>query len=128
MTQFHFFLETSPLITIPRSLVRQVRAVFRRVMHPSARTPAPPVQLSADATGLTIRAASHDAAVEYRLPGTYTPTDIRLPFDFLEDCEGRTDEPVTIEADGKDKVQVQWRDRIPQLMVYSVPLAKDVRV
>ena len=116
------------MITIPRSLVRQVRAVFRRALHPSGRTPAPAVQLSADAAGLTIRAVGHETAAEYRLPGSFAAAEIRLPFDFLEDCEGRGDEPLAIEAAGKDKVQVQWRDRIPQLMVYSSPSVKEVGV
>jgi len=116
------------LITIPHSLVRQVRAVFRRALHPSARAPAPAVQLSADAAGLTIRAVGHETAAEYRLAGSFAPAEIRLPFDFLEDCEDRGNEPLAIEAAGKDKVQVQWRDRIPQLMVYSSPSVKEVGV
>jgi len=110
------------LITVTRSLARQVRAVFRKALGITLRGLTCPVTLETGPEGLRIRAISPDAAAEYREPGNLAPERLVVPFELMADCEGRKSEPVQIEPQGDRAIVAQWRDgKVPQLIRYDVP-------
>ena len=110
------------MISITRNLARQLRAVFRHAIGPSPQGTAPAVMVRADRRGLCIRAKAQDAAIEYRIDGDLPPEQIVLPGECLADCEGRKDDPVTLEHQGYGAISASWRDGgVPLLMQYQSP-------
>ncbi len=108
------------MITITRSLARQVRAVFRRAGIKPLGSCGPQAQAQTGPDGLRIRAMTPDTAVEYHQPGALEPEELSVPLEFFDDCQAKQDEPVTLEANGKKRVTGSWRDRgIPQLIEYD---------
>ena len=83
-TIFPFHKEPIRLIEIPRKLAKQIRITFARCLSPSSRGPFPPVEFRADQNGLTLRAKSPDAAIEFRHPGEYAEQRFAIPFDILK--------------------------------------------
>jgi len=79
---------------------------------------------SAD-NGLLLRVRSPEAAVELRLPSDTHGNRICVPFDFLNDCQAKNDEPVTLTLqDGQ--VVAQWTDGSGQQLVqYDQPEPSD---
>ena len=58
-----------------------------------------------------------DVAVEFRVPGERTAETLWLPFEFLDDVEGKKDDPVDIDSADNGQVSVQWRDgNVPQIV------------
>lgn len=108
------------MITLTRPLVRQVRTVFRFALGTSPRGPLPAVLFRADQHGLTIRSKNDMAAIEYSLPGEYPADELVAPGDLLLDCEGRSDEVVSIERGTGGQLTATWRDSgTPVLMQYA---------
>ena len=106
-------------LTITRRSAYQLRSMFRRAF--GTRGPGPAGCFTAAADTLSVKARSADIAVEYTELGGGTPETLWLPFQILDDCEGRKDEPVHIEATGKRRVTAQWRDgSVPQIVQYDV--------
>jgi len=104
------------LITITRTLARQLRAVIRRALNVSVRGASTTVCFRAGPEGLRIRAAGSEAAVEYHAEGDLPPEEITIPLDILAQCEGRRDDEVTFER-GDRQVTVRWTDDgVPQLV------------
>ena len=102
------------MITITRLMVRQIRAVFSRCLNSSSRGPFTPVTFCTDSSGLTIRAKSHDAAIEFHQPGDFAGEQFAIRFDVLKQCEGSKAAPVTLERIDQH-VAVRWNDGgIPQ--------------
>lgn len=116
------------MITLCRSLVRQVRAALRRAgIHRDHTTLNPPVAIVADHDGLRIRAYSPAAVLEYHQPGELTPESILVPQQFFDDCEGRKNEEVVLENQKNGGVTAQCRGgKIPQLFQYEAQHLKDV--
>jgi hypothetical protein len=115
------------LITITRSLVRQLRSIYRRAGIKPSNHRQVHLVLHAGASGLSIRAKSTDIAVEYHQPGKLAEEQLVVPLDFLTDCEGSKNDPVTLETRGADKIVAAWTDRcIPQLIDYQTAAPKDV--
>ena len=108
------------MITVSRSLVRQLRAVFRRALRMTTRDIGPDLLLAAGPDGLRIQARNMHAAVEHRTSGDFSAEQIRLPFTFLADCEGGKDEPVVLELERGGRVAAGWSDnKIPQVVQYD---------
>ena len=108
------------MITITRLMARQVRAVFSRCLSSASRGPFSPVTFCADNNGLTIRAKSHDAAIEFHQPGDFAGEQFAVPFDILKQCEGSKADDVTLELIDQ-RVAVQWSDGgIPQVVQVDV--------
>ena len=85
------------MITITRKLAQQLRAVFRRCgIKPSVHS-GQRANFSAGPDGLHVRAAVFGVAVDYHIPGELPAEELSLPLDCLDACEGRRDEPVTLE-------------------------------
>ena len=112
------------MITITRNMVRHVRAVFRHALGTSPRGPFPAVLLRATEQELTIRSKSDMAAIQHSMSGEYTADEIVVPGDLLVDCEGRSDEIVTIERQADGDLLATWRDKgVPVVMRYTPPNA-----
>ncbi|MBN2579367.1 MAG: hypothetical protein JXB10_10280 [Pirellulales bacterium] len=103
-----------------RRLAGQLRTVFRRALG-NFRTPGPAVCFTGGLEGLSVRVSSAEVAAAYHLPPAVQPAEtLWLPFEFLADCEGKTDEPVRLEAGGKGRVTAHWRDgSVPQAVRYE---------
>ena len=105
------------MITLTRPLARQVRAVFRHALGTSPRGPFPAVLFRADQHGLTIRSKSGMAAIQHSVPGEYPADEILVPGELLADCEGRSDQVVSIERQADGDLIATWHDA-------SVPVVK----
>ena len=97
-TIFPFHKEPIRLIEITRKLTKQIRVIFARCLSQSSRGPFPPVEFHTDQNGLTLRAKSQDAAIEFRQPGEYAEQRFAIPFDVLKQFEGGKAEPIRFEA------------------------------
>jgi hypothetical protein len=91
------------LITITRLLARRLRAVFRRALG-SAGTTGPSLSFTAGPEGLSVRAKAYDAAIQYHHPGELPAEQLTAPWELLAQCEGRKEEPVTLESDANGHV------------------------
>ena len=103
---------------ISRSLARQLRAVFRRLVdkHAALR---PLLSFDANHDGLRIRLHRTQIAVEYRLPGSFSAEAFLLPLDALADFEGRIETPVRLETTVEGAIAAQWLDgAVPQSKQY----------
>jgi hypothetical protein len=110
------------MITISRSLARHLRSVFRRAGIKSRGGLARPVLFRSSADGLKIRAVAPDVALEYHVPDASPDEDIAAPVSLLDDCQGKTDDPVLLESRPKNKVTATWHDHgIPQHADYDLP-------
>jgi len=115
------------VITLTRPLARQVRAVFRHALGVSPRGPFPAVSLRAEQHGLTIRSKSSMAAIERSVPGEYPADEILVPGELLVDCEGRSDQIVSIERQADGDLIATWQDGgVPVLMRYTPPDAAEL--
>jgi hypothetical protein len=111
------------MITLTRSRVRRLRALFRRsALGIAHRGLIPPLVLRADGAQLRAHYRYRDLAVEHVEPGSSQPaTTVTIPLDALADCEGPADTPVVLETVAPDRTAVRWQDRgIPQSREYDV--------
>jgi hypothetical protein len=101
------------MITITRSMARQLRAVLRRAGLTKGRHGNPAaLRFNANADGLTLAASRIDVAIEYRHPGQFPVSQFALPMDVLAVVEGRDDGLVTFTpSDTGSTVTVRWTDR-----------------
>lgn len=100
------------MIAIPRSLVRQLRSVFRRLVQKSDRAI---VSLKADRNGLRVRLHTAEIQAEYRVEGSYASERMAFPFDALAAFEGKGTGQVTLELTSSG-VQAKWDDgAVPQV-------------
>jgi hypothetical protein len=111
------------LITITRLHAHQLRAMFRRTFN-NVKGIGPVLSFTAGPEGLRVRAKTFDAVVEHLTPGELPPDEIAVPFELLAACEGRGDQPVTIEALSTGQVETGWRDgNVPQMVRYDAVAA-----
>jgi hypothetical protein len=113
------------MISITRNLARQLHTVFRRSLNLPTRGPGSPVTFQTGSNGLCVRARTHDAAVEYHIPGSHNDDEIVAPFELLNDCKGAKHDEVQLETTGGGQVIAGWTDGIPQVMQYDPPLQRD---
>lgn len=107
------------MLGIPRSLARQVRAIFRRTL-PKADAHHARIVLQAGADGLRLRLHHPDVAAQYHQPDAYTPEVLLLPLEAFARFEGRSDSPVTLERTDQGTIVAQWQDGIvPQVAEYE---------
>ncbi|MCY2988244.1 MAG: hypothetical protein NTY19_10340 [Planctomycetota bacterium] len=115
------------MITLTRHLARQVRAVFRHALGTSPRGRCPAVLFRADQQGLTIRSKSGMAAIERSVPGDCPADEILVPGELLADCEGRSDQVVSIERQADGDLIATWHDAsVPVVMRYTPPDAAEL--
>ena len=116
------------MIQITRSLARQLKSIFRRAIIETGRGSVfAPVLFHAGPEGLRIRIASGEVAAEYHDPSPREPDAAIVPFEFLKDCEAKSDAPVQIEMATGDRVMATWDERqVPQLKHYDIPTSEHV--
>jgi hypothetical protein len=96
------------MIQIPRSLARQLRAVFRRIVSKSSPM-RPVITFQAGDFGRYIRLHHTEIAAEIREPGQLPTETIAFPIDALAEFEGRGDAIVTLEHHGSS-IRARWDD------------------
>lgn len=107
------------MVTITHRLALQLRSVLRRAFG-RFRGKGPAVGFFAEKEGLTVRSSYSNVAVEFRLPGERPTDTLWLPFEFLADVEGKSDEPVELTASSDNQISVQWRTgNVPQIANYE---------
>lgn len=108
------------MFTISRRTLHQFRIVARKALS-ICRGVGPPIVMELADGGARLRVSSPEAAVELRLPATDQVARICVPFDLLDTCEAKKDDPVTLTVqDGN--VVAQWTDgSVPQLVQYDQP-------
>jgi len=113
------------MIQLPRSLVRHVRTVFRRLAKGAPRQPA--VVFHAANDGLRIRLHHADIQAEHHSNEIRGRDEcLALSLQALADFEGRGDQPVNLEAAAK-QVVARWHDRdLPQVKAYPAVELKDL--
>jgi hypothetical protein len=111
-------------ISLTRRLALNLKSVMRRAFGSRGLTPA--VCFTAVAGTLSVKAKSHDAAIEYRGPTDSPDETLWVPLKLLEDCSAKRDEPVRVEAAGKGRVTAQWHDgAVPKVVEYTVAKPRD---
>ncbi|MCY2986882.1 MAG: hypothetical protein NTY19_03330 [Planctomycetota bacterium] len=115
------------MITITRSLARQLRAVLRRAGIGKAyggfgqRA----LFLAGDGT-LRIRGLSSNAAIEYQTAHQGGFIKALLPLDLLAACEGSRPDPVQLDFSTGDKVTASWTDkRVPVVLDFATSAPDD---
>ncbi len=110
------------MVTITRSLARLLRAVLRKAgLGKSGSQPDAFVHVSADNERLRLRVAGPEVAVEYRQPGEFDTAAFVLPVEVLAVIEGRTQEPVTLDASDPGRLIISFSDHgVPQLLARTI--------
>ncbi|MCY2990793.1 MAG: hypothetical protein NTY19_23380 [Planctomycetota bacterium] len=115
------------MITITRSLARQLRAVFRRAGIGKAHGGYGQRALfMADGDTLRMRAMCHHAAVEYQTAYQGGAVESLVPLDLLAACEGSRPDPVQLDFSVADKVTASWTDkRVPVVLDFAMSAPDD---
>src|SRR5689334_21021660 len=109
------------MLSLPRSLARDLRAVFRR-LRPGRAGPPLAVTLTAGPDGLTARCQAAEAAAAFHRAGALPAADITMPLDALADCAGASDAAVTVTPLDGGRVEAGWdRGGVPCARVYDAP-------
>jgi hypothetical protein len=101
------------MIALPRALARRFRSVLRRCLAASeSRAEWPLLSCRGDPDGLKLQAQAADVALRYCEPSLTLPSSVALvfPASVLTEVEGRTDEPVELEAVDSGKGRARWTD------------------
>jgi hypothetical protein len=110
------------MITISRSLMRELKTVFSRGLGIiTSRQTGPPVEFLVDQHGLQIRTRNQQVALEYRLPVEGLESQhIVTPFGLLRCCHGTKSDPVHLQVE-HEKILAEWQDAgIPQSIEYPL--------
>lgn len=94
------------MIFLSRSLARQFRAVARRAGLSARRGGS--VRLVTTPDTLSVFAANHRVAVEYRASGQFIAADVSVPLQLLADCEGKSGDLVTIRPGEPGHMVATW--------------------
>lgn len=101
------------MISISRSLARQFRAVARRAGLSTRH--ADYVRLVATPDAISVYAANHRVAVEYRGGGRFIAADFTVPLQLFADCEGKSGDLVTIRLGEPGHIAATWDEGgVPQ--------------
>ncbi|NLX95218.1 MAG: hypothetical protein GXY83_03485 [Rhodopirellula sp.] len=115
------------MITITRSLARQLRAVFRRASIGKAyRGYRQQVLFLTAGDTLRIRGLSHNAAIEYQTAHQGDPIESLVSLDLLAACEGSRPDPVQLDFTVPDKVTASWSDKqVPVVLDFAASTPDD---
>ncbi len=102
------------MITLTRSHVKRIRAVFTRGLGTTARNSRTAVQFTLSEGELRLAVCGPCFALTYSMPYDLPPQSFAVPLDALRQCEGTKNEPLQFERqDGA--VLARWTDGgIPQ--------------
>jgi len=120
------FLGGYKMLTIPCSILQQVRAVYRRAgFGKSRRAVAPAITLSGGAAGYRVQIHSRDLALEYFAPDSVPEGNLTIPGEALSACCGRH-AVVTFDARSDGRVELRWSDQgVPRRSEYAPPKSSD---
>ncbi|MCH9791182.1 MAG: hypothetical protein K0U82_10195 [Planctomycetes bacterium] len=110
------------MITISRSLMRELKTIFSRGLGIiTSRQTGPPVEFLVDQHGLRVRTQNQQVALEYRLPVEGLESQhIVTPFGLLRCCHGLKSDPVHLQVKN-EKILAEWQEAgIPQSIEYPV--------
>jgi hypothetical protein len=69
---------------------------------------------------MRLRATNGQTAIEYHSPDPMPQAEFWFPVSLLADCEGRTQEPVTLEPVARSELVAHWQDRrLPRVAEYD---------
>ena len=122
------------MIEIPRSLLRQFRAVIRRSGSPlDPQREVPAVRCRTGSAGLALEAVRTEVAIRYQAEGSRPEMAVTFPASLLAQIEGRKDDPVTLERLSDSAGRARWHDDgVPRVADFelkspdSVPAFPDV--
>jgi hypothetical protein len=107
------------VIEITRALARQFRAALRKAG--AGRNQRPLLEFRSAQGVLRMRAQLPEVAIEYSQRGPADEEALPVPFDALEDCEGRSNSTVTFVRTAQG-VEAAWEDdKIPKRKSYELP-------
>src|SRR4051812_4332120 len=99
------------MLSIPRSLARQFRAVARRAGLCKVGQPGSAcVRLIATAEALLMQASNGRVAIEYQKAGRFNAADMTVPLQLFADCEAKNDGFVTIRRNESPGIVASWDD------------------
>src|SRR5439155_1688020 len=87
-------LERKMMLSITRTLARELRATFKKAVDVEFRNKPTALAIRADGSGMRIQARTDRVGVERFVAGTFPATELALPFGALADFEGSKPEPV----------------------------------
>lgn len=113
------------MLTFSRRKAHLLHHVLRRTF--GTRGAGPSVYLTGGPDGLSrLQALYGTTAIEYCDGHAAASDQLGLPFSFLADCAGKSDEPIEITSSADGQITAQWRDRgIPQLLRYQAAPANE---
>jgi hypothetical protein len=97
------------VITLSRSLARQLRVLLRRCLQPPGPREPPLLRLHVGPSGLELVARQPECALVYRQAGSFPPESLIFRAELLADIEGK-DGTVTLAATGDGKAEARWDD------------------
>jgi len=110
------------VIQFPRSLARQLRAIFRRCVRKANGSAPPLVEFHASTDGLQVQLVSTEFAIRFSQLGSFIRDTAQLPLTALADVEGSGSQLVSVENAGPNKVAARWDDGgVPRFVEYDLP-------
>ena len=110
------------MIEIPRSLLRQFRAVIRRSGSPlDPQREAPAVRCRTGSAGLALEAVRTEVAIRCQAEGSRPEMSLTFPGSLLAQVEGRKDDPVTLERISETTGRARWaEDGVPRVSEFEL--------
>jgi hypothetical protein len=97
------------MITLPRPLARQFRALLRRCLQPPAPRELSLIRLQAGPNGVELAARQPECSLVYRQPGSFDSETIVLSAEVLADIAGKAGS-VTLAATDAGMGEARWED------------------
>lgn len=115
------------MLTFNRSQLRQFRAVLRKAKIDKQPGVTPKLILIALGDRYALQIMSDTMAIELSVQAPCSRDRIALPLSVLNECEGRSNDPVTIHRTAEHRIKVEWTDRrIPQVREFDSQPLEDV--
>ena len=111
------------MISIPRSILSTFRMLIRKAgLHKRHAAVTPGVSIVADNDACLIRCASEEAAIQYRYAGSFDARQFHFPLEALDPFDGKSDDPVTLDAGGKNRTALTWTaGGVPRQAEFDAP-------
>lgn len=111
------------MLTLSRSLVRQLRILLSRALDLPARLHnSCPLHLESGPQGLVVRAQLGDYAAEYRQLTPQPQLSLVTSFQLFKATESTKPDPVTFDRDDKGATRVGWHEGpVPRVMTEDPP-------
>ena len=110
------------MIEIPRSMLRQFRAVLRRSGSPlEAQREVSAVRCRTGSAGLALEAVRTEVAIRCQTEGSRPEMALTFPVSLLAQVEGRKDDPVTLERVSDSAGRARWAENgVPRVAEFEL--------